>query len=206
MRASRPAYSLARSLPVMTRQSEQRRLMYCQTCSVNSGCAWYSAMHAGVGRERGHDAVVGRLRDAAPDRAGAEAGDPTGEGGRLRGKRGAAEREARGRAERERKAGAPGYGHDRLAGSGWKRFAAWRQSIRRALRSIARLQNFAMEPRVSSRPRAAAGGGYDGRGGAGAAWRAPRRLPAPWPAVPALPRAAPRRLRLAASGARSPAA
>ena len=39
MRARRSAYSFARSLPVMTRQSEQRRLMYCQTCSVNSGCA-----------------------------------------------------------------------------------------------------------------------------------------------------------------------
>ena len=29
----------ARSLPVMTRQSEQRRLMYCHISSVNSGCA-----------------------------------------------------------------------------------------------------------------------------------------------------------------------
>ena len=38
-RASRPAYSLARSLPVMTRHSEQRRLMYCHISSVNSGCA-----------------------------------------------------------------------------------------------------------------------------------------------------------------------
>ena len=31
--------SLARSLPVMTRQSEQRRLMYCHISSVNSGFA-----------------------------------------------------------------------------------------------------------------------------------------------------------------------
>ena len=48
------------------------------------------------------------------ERAGAETGDPTGEGGRLRGERGAAKRQARGRAERERQAGAPGHWRDRL--------------------------------------------------------------------------------------------
>ena len=69
--------------------------------------------HAGVGRERGHDAVVGRLRNAALDRAGAETGDPTGEGGRLRGKRCTAERQARACAQRERQAGAAGHGPDR---------------------------------------------------------------------------------------------
>src|SRR5215471_15232957 len=43
MRESRPAYSFARSLPVITRQPEQRRLMYCHINSVNSGCALFSA-------------------------------------------------------------------------------------------------------------------------------------------------------------------
>ena len=33
-------YPLARSLPVFTRHSEQRRLMYCHISSVNSGCAF----------------------------------------------------------------------------------------------------------------------------------------------------------------------
>src|SRR5262249_31628346 len=43
MRESRPAYSFARSLPVITRQPEQRRLMYCHINSVNSGCALFCA-------------------------------------------------------------------------------------------------------------------------------------------------------------------
>src|SRR5262245_55801765 len=43
MRANSGAYSFAFSLPVVMRQSETRRLRYCQTCSVNSGCARLSS-------------------------------------------------------------------------------------------------------------------------------------------------------------------
>ncbi len=64
--------------------------------------------HAGVGRERVHHAVIGRLRDAAADRAGAETGDPMGEAGRLLGERLSAESEARAGTKRDGKAGAPG--------------------------------------------------------------------------------------------------
>src|SRR6516225_9733413 len=38
MRAKSAAYSCAFSLPVVMRQSETRRLRYCQSCSLNSGC------------------------------------------------------------------------------------------------------------------------------------------------------------------------
>src|SRR5262245_30133677 len=37
MRAKSGAYSFAFSLPVVMRQSEMRRLRYCQSCSLNSG-------------------------------------------------------------------------------------------------------------------------------------------------------------------------
>src|SRR6266576_5542227 len=37
MRAKSGAYSFAFSLPVVMRQSETRRLRYCQSCSLNSG-------------------------------------------------------------------------------------------------------------------------------------------------------------------------
>ena len=37
MRAKSGAYSFAFSLPVPMRQSETRRLRYCQICSLNSG-------------------------------------------------------------------------------------------------------------------------------------------------------------------------
>src|SRR5262245_58931260 len=43
MRANSGAYSFAFSLPVVMRQSETRRLRYCQTSSVNSGCARLSS-------------------------------------------------------------------------------------------------------------------------------------------------------------------
>ena len=37
MRAKQAANSFRRSLPVWMRQSETRRLMYCQSCWLNSG-------------------------------------------------------------------------------------------------------------------------------------------------------------------------
>ena len=37
MRENSGAYSFAFSLPAMMRQSDTRRLRYCQSCSLNSG-------------------------------------------------------------------------------------------------------------------------------------------------------------------------
>ena len=147
--------------------------MYCQTCSVNSGCAWYSAMHAGVGRERAHDPVIGCLRDAAPDRAGAESRRPNGR------RRAVARRATRGRAPGSRLRPARTTGRrggspdDRSEYVGWKRFAAWPQSMRRGVRVHSPAVELHDGTGVSSRPHAARRWrAYDGRAGAGAAWRA----------------------------------
>ena len=81
------------------RQSETRRLMYCQISSLNSGCLRICLNTDMSGSMRPITRVSGRLRNALGQRAGAKTVAPMVEAGR-RGERGEgmSEQGARGKA------------------------------------------------------------------------------------------------------------
>ena len=83
-----PRFSAALRLPAMMRQSETRRLMYCQICSLNSG--WFRiCLNTDMsGSMRPITRRPGRFRNTLCQRARAKGVAPLVEAGRRCGKRG----------------------------------------------------------------------------------------------------------------------
>ena len=103
IRANSASFFRSASLPAMMRQSETRRLMYCQICSLNSGWLRICLKTLMSGSVWPMQRTPGRLRDAAAPARGREScraiarsrGGAAGTDGRKRGRRSKALQRAR---------------------------------------------------------------------------------------------------------------